>query len=116
MTTLVQEIRFALRMLRKHPVYTLIAVVTIALGIGANSAIFNVVNAALIRPLPYANADRLVFLGETGATRPYPGQLSFTDYQELKQQTTTLEETAAYGSDGGLLTGYGPAEMLNGSR
>jgi putative ABC transport system permease protein len=116
MTTLAQEIRFALRMLRKHPSYTLIAVVTIALGIGANSAIFNVVNAALIRPLRYGNADRLVFLGETGATRPYPGQLSYTDYQELKQQTTTLEQTAAYGFDGGLLTGYGEAEMLNGSR
>src|SRR4051812_2495581 len=116
MTALGQEIRFALRMLRKHPAYTLIAVVTIALGIGANSAIFNVVNAALIRPLPYANADRLVYLGETGATRPYPGQLSYPDYQELKQRATTLEETAGYGSDGALLTGYGEAEMLNGAR
>src|SRR3954452_4292993 len=112
MTTLGHEIRFAIRMLRKYPAYTLIAVVTIALAIGANSAIFNVVNAALIRPLPYANADRLVYLGETGKRQPYPGQLSYRDFQELKQQSKTLEEVAGYGFQGTMLTGNGDAETL----
>jgi predicted permease len=103
-------------MLRKHPAYAIIAIVTIALGIGANSAIFNVVNAAMIRPLPFANAERLVFVGETNPSRPYPGQLSYTDYQELKQQSKTLQDVAGYSFDGVLLTGYGDAEMLNGAR
>lgn len=116
MATLGHELRFALRMLLKHPGYALMAMLTIALGIGANSAIFNVVNAALIRPLPYANADRLVYLGETNPRRPYPGQLSFTDYEELKRQTHTLDGIAGFGFQGALLTGYGDAESLNGAR
>ena len=116
MAAIVQEIRFAARMLRKHPAYAVIAIVTIALGIGVNSAIFNVVNAALIRPLPYANADRLVYVGETNKNQPYPGQLSYTDYQELKQQTHSFDDLAGFGADGALLTGFGAPEMLQGGR
>lgn len=116
MTAIVQEIRFALRMLRKHPAYACIAIVTIAMGIGANSAIFNVVNAALIRPLPYENADRLVYVGETNKSQPYPGQLSYTDFEELKRHSRSLEEVAGFGFDGALLTGYGEPVMLHGGR
>src|SRR4051812_25137143 len=116
MSTLVQEIRFAIRSLRKHPGYSLIAIITIALGIGANSAIFNVVNAALIRPLPYANSDRLLLVGETIKQRSYPGQVSYGDYQQLKRETRTLDEVAGYGFAGAMLTGYGDAEMLHGGR
>src|SRR5689334_9125022 len=116
MSTLLQEIRFAIRSLRKKPGYALIAIVTIALGIGANSAIFNVVNAALIRPLPYANSDRLLLVGETIKQRTYPGQVSYGDYQQLKQETKTLDQVAGYAFSGKMLTGYGDAVMLHGGR
>jgi putative ABC transport system permease protein len=123
MGTIRQDLRYAVRMLLKKPAYTAIAVFTLALGIGANSAIFSVVNAVLLRPLPYKQSDRLVQFWETnppkGWTQATVAPANFLDWQK---QNTSFEDIAAYmGSDtkeaglaGFVLTGEGEPERIQG--
>jgi putative ABC transport system permease protein len=94
--TLLQDIRYALRMLRKSPGFTAVAVLTLALGIGANTAIFSIVDAVLLRSLPFQNAGRLVDLTEYRPRAVSEAGVSFPDYLAWRQQNTVFDETAAY--------------------
>src|SRR5918995_4922784 len=108
-----QDISFALRQLRTAPAFTLIAAATLALGIGANSAIFALVDATLLRPLPYRDADRLVTIWETSSATPR-GFASPPNMLDWKARSRTFETIAGYtpsmgsmvmsGRDGNALT------------
>ena len=94
--TLLQDLRYALRMLRKSPGFTAVAILTLALGIGANTAIFSVVDAVLLRSLPFKNASRLVDITEYKAGEVDITGVSFPDYLAWEQQNTVFNQTAAY--------------------
>jgi putative ABC transport system permease protein len=97
MRTLWQDLRFGMRMLLKNHGFTSIAVVTLALGIGANTAIFSVVDAVLLRPLPYPEADRLVYLWSTLKSQGILNSgSSMPDYREWRDQNHTLEGLAGF--------------------
>jgi putative ABC transport system permease protein len=110
-----QSLRFAFRMLKKNPVVSLVAIFTLALGIGANTAIFSVINGVLLRPLPYKNPDRLVALWENVPTH---GQwrASPANFFDWKKQSTVFEGMSAYGGSAMTLTGIGEPEQLSGTR
>ncbi len=115
MNSLINDLHYGVRMLLKHPGVTAIAVITLALGIGANTAIFSVVNAVLLNPLPYREPDRLVSLWENvpnqGRWRVAPA--NFFDW---KKQNTVFEDVAAFGRSSLTLTGDGEPEQLVGAR
>jgi putative ABC transport system permease protein len=92
MNSLLQDMRYGLRMLRRRPGFTFVAIITLALGIGANTAIFSVVDAVLLRSLPYPQAERLVFLWSTmiGQGVPTSGS-AMPDYRQWRDQSDTLE-------------------------
>jgi putative ABC transport system permease protein len=93
MSSALQDARFALRQLRKHPGFTAVAIVTLALGIGANTAIFSVIYASLLAPMPYPDADRLVMVWSKPEGR---NPVSAGDYLDWKRQNTTFEDMEAW--------------------
>jgi putative ABC transport system permease protein len=112
-----QHLTHAIRSLIGRPVVTGVAVVTLALGIGANTAIFTIVNAVLLRPLPYPDADRIVRLRGTSAGSAQPGNLSPMDFLDLQERNRRFDHLAAYNNyAGATLTGAGEPERLAGTR
>ncbi|MGB7921782.1 MAG: ABC transporter permease, partial [Pyrinomonadaceae bacterium] len=101
--TLGQDIRYGFRMLWKNPGFTLVAVLALALGIGANTAIFSVVNAVLLRPLPYTDADRLVYFGS-----------SLPDYRDVEEANQVFDGMAVFASNMYNLTGTDRPEQVMG--
>ncbi|HEX5086144.1 MAG TPA: ABC transporter permease [Blastocatellia bacterium] len=109
---LVQDLKYGLRMLRKNPGFTFIAALTLALGIGANTTIFSVVNAVLLQSLPYRDPDRLVVVRHYGA-HGESDVVSGRDFLEWRDQAKSFEEIAAYRADTVDLTGRGAPERLS---
>jgi putative ABC transport system permease protein len=113
-TTLWQDVRYALRGLRRAPGFTGVAVLTLALGIGANTAIFSLVNAALLRPLPFKDPDQLVFLWNTNASRE-PEPLGPGRLMDFRAQTASFGALAGISHLSLTLTGRGDPERISGS-
>ena len=107
------DIRYAIRSLRKQPVFTAIAVLTLTLGIGANAAIFSMLYQVLLRPLPYANADRLVFVWNTYKLMGLPqASVSIPDYIDRKTQAPAFEDAALFTMRSVNLNTQGQPEQL----
>src|SRR5262249_43305674 len=109
-----QDLRFGARMLLKSPGFTLISILTLALGIGANTAIFSVVDAVLLRPLQFTEPDRLVRLYyENHGHNSYRGTLSRPNFEDCKNQSRLFESLAAFGDRSQNLTGFGEPERVS---
>src|SRR5215475_10384340 len=92
-----QDVRYGLRMLAKNPGFSAVAVLTLALGIGANTTIFSVVNAVLLQPLPFQEPDRLVSVTGSDSRNNEQGRpLSYPDFADVRSQNRSLESVAAY--------------------
>ncbi|HZS04238.1 MAG TPA: ABC transporter permease, partial [Blastocatellia bacterium] len=115
METLWQDLRYSLRALVRKPAFTLATVITLALGIGANTAIFSVINALLLRSLPYPDAGRLVMVTLNDRGGPI-GNTSYADYTDWKERSRSFDQLSAIRSWGGTLTGQGEPEMIEGMR
>ena len=119
MTNLLTDLRYAWRTLRKSPGFSLVAVIVLALGIGANTAIFSVVNAVLLRPIPYSEPDRLMRVWHTPPQKAFPGMTRFSvsaaNYEDWEKQNHVFENMAIYGYRSFNLTGSGEPERLNGA-
>jgi putative ABC transport system permease protein len=117
MKGLLQDVRYALRQMRKHPGFALVIVVTLALGIGANTAIFSVINAVLLRPLPYKNANRLVMIWQQNPHRGwFENNVSGANFLDWKKQNHVFTDIAAFESRTFNISGDAKPEEVAGQR
>ena len=113
MSTLIQDLRYGVRILLKQPGFTLVAVITLALGIGANTAIFSLVNSILLRPLPFRDPDRIVRLIQASPKLGLPTWgVSQAGYAAYREQNRSFESIAIYTTTATNLTGTGEPERL----
>ena len=115
MDTILQDLRYSLRMLTNKPGFTVIAVLALALGIGANSAIFSVVNTVLLRPLPYENPDKLVLVWTYFGPDLPQNWVSGPELADMRERSTMIEEFAALTYPSISLTGIGEPEQVQGA-
>jgi len=116
MQTLWQDLRYGARMLLKKPGFTLIAVITLALGIGANAAIFSVVNAVLLRPLPFKDPDRLMLIRETKLPQFPEFSVSPGNFLDWRKQNTVFERLVAFSGLSFNMVGTGDPEQIRGMK
>src|SRR5215510_15780132 len=113
---MMQDLRYAVRVLFKSKALTAVALVTLALGIGVNSAIFSVVNAIVLRPLPYPESERLMVIwGNLHKSGLEKTEISALEFRDFQQQCQTFDQIAAYSSEGFNLTGVDQPERLRGA-
>ncbi len=114
--TLVQDLRYGLRTMLRSPGFTVTAMLALALGIGANTAIFSVVNAVLLRPLAFYQPDRLVQVWHTPPQKSFPGMLTFAvspaNFLDWRKQNSSFDDMSAYGFGRYTLTGSGHPEAI----
>ena len=110
-STLWHDVRYGVRMLLKNPGVTIIVIIALALGIGANTAIFSVVNAVLIRPLPYEESERLIFLNEKSPVLDEMS-ISYPNFTDWRNHNQTFEKMGVYNRASYNLTGAGEAERI----
>ena len=117
MGTLRQDIRYGFRMLLRNPGFTAVVVAVLALGIGANTAVFSVVNSIVLRPLPFQESERLVRLSEHSVSRGWKGvSVCPANFLDWREQNTVFEDMAAYKSSRYTLTGVREPERIQGAR
>ncbi len=114
MKSLIEDLKYALRMQRKRIGFTAVAVTTLALGIGANTAIFSIASAVLLQPLPYPDADRLVLMMEEN--RGKWGPVSYPNYVDWRRDSGAFEQMAAFRPTDLVYAGLGPAERTPGRK
>src|SRR5262245_58589059 len=113
MESMLQDLRYGVRMLFKTPGLTFIAVISLALGIGANTAIFSIVNTILIKSLPYNDPDRIVLVwGDYPAEGNNRSQVSATDVADWRSQNNVFEDVTTYQSYRPIMSGIGEAERI----
>src|SRR5215471_4402726 len=111
MSTIIQDIRYGARMLLKTPALTAIVILALALGIGANSAIFSVINAVVLRPLPYDHAEQLLFLNERSPVLDEMS-ISYPNFSDWREQNHVFEKIGVFNRNSYNLTGMGEAERI----
>ncbi len=111
-TAIARDVRYTFRSLRNNPGFASVAVLTLALGIGANTAIFSVVNGVLLRPLPYEDPGRLIRIFEVDSLRGWQMGFSPPNFVSLREEATLLEDVAAYRPSSVTLIGQGDPERL----
>ncbi|HET9165102.1 MAG TPA: ABC transporter permease, partial [Candidatus Angelobacter sp.] len=117
MFTFIQDVRYGLRTLAKSPGFIIVAIVTLALGIGANTAIFSIVNAVLLKPLPVPDPDHLLFVtsafsNQKDVNRPFA--MSYPDFLDMRAAAKSLTGLAAYHDDSFTLAGLAQPLHING--
>src|SRR5690349_9427072 len=115
MTNLIQDFKYGIRLLRANKGFTFVAVLALALGIGANTAIFTIVNAVLLRPLPYPESERLMRIGRSFIADPSPSSLSSPKFVFVRDNLQSFEAiTATQGTDNLVLSDDAQTEYVNG--
>ncbi len=119
MRNLLSDLRFSLRILRRNPGFSIAAILVLALGIGANTAIFSVVNAVLLRPLPYEDSSRIMQVWHVPPPKSFPGLTFFSvspaNYLDWESQSSSFEQMAAYGFHSFTFGGKDRPEAIQGA-